>query len=77
MAKKFEQGGAYLKGLRENIGLKQRSVAELLDLPYYTILAQIEAGNTKLPPSLWERMAKILGVDPAEFSANLTTFYES
>lgn len=74
---KWDQAGAYLRGLRTNIGLKQSPVAERLGFPYPTVLDVIERGSARLPPDKWEPLAKILGVEPAEFTANLREFYDN
>lgn len=71
-----KQAGEYLKRLRTDARLTQREVAEALGLSYYTLIAQIEAGKTRLPPDKQAAMAKVLGIRRYALAQRLLQFYD-
>lgn len=71
-----KQGGAFLKALRQHRGLTQRDVAETLNINYYTMIAQIEAGSARMPPDHFVAYAKCLGVQPELFIKKLMAYYD-
>jgi len=55
--------GSVIKAKREEIGMTQKALADLLGLNYYTMISQIERGYVTLPPSMWVPMANALRFD--------------
>ena len=70
------EAGDYLKRVRNDAGLTQRELAERLNLKYYTFISQVENGQGRLPPKLWVRTAKALGVDVREFALAMLSYYD-
>lgn len=70
------RGGKFLQLLRNHKGITQRELAVKLDLNYYTMISQIEAGSTRIPPNLYTAYAKALGVDVVLFTKKLMEFYD-
>ena len=69
-------GGKFLQTLRKNAGLTQREVAIKLKLNYYTMISQIEAGSTRIPPDLFIAYSKALNVDQVLFVQKIMEFYD-
>jgi transcriptional regulator with XRE-family HTH domain len=70
------EGGDYVKQLRVAAGLTQKDLAEALNLKYYTFISQLENGQGRLPPNLYVKTAKALGVDTKEFALAMLEFYD-
>ena len=70
------EAGRWLKELREQRGLSQRGLAELVDAEYYTFISQIEAGKGRIPPDRYVDWAQALGVDAKSFVQNLLQYYD-
>ncbi len=70
------EAGKWLKELREARGLTQRQLAERVGVDYYTFISQLEVGRGRIPPDRYERWARALGVNPADFVRNLLRFYD-
>lgn len=70
------EGGDYVKRLRLDAGLTQRELSERLNLKYYTFISQLENGQGRLPPNLWVKTARALGVDVKEFALSMLSFYD-
>ena len=68
--------GILLKTLRKNAGLTQRDVALSLDMRYYTMVAQMEAGTSRIPPDSYVTYADCLGVDRKKFVQKLMQYYD-
>lgn len=68
--------GGYVQRLRLAAGLTQRDLAMKLNLKYYSFISQVENGQGRLPPYLWVKTAKALGVDIKEFSLCLLEYYD-
>jgi transcriptional regulator with XRE-family HTH domain len=71
-------GGKWLQGLRKQSGLTQQKLAALLNLPYYTFIAQIENGHAKLPEKLYRDYSKALSISDDDydwFFANCLKYY--
>jgi len=68
--------GEYLSALRKDKGLTQRDLSEELNLKYYTFISQVENGQGRLPPKLWVKTAKSLGVNVQEFSLKMLEYYD-
>lgn len=67
-ARNRELIGAYLKEKRMALGLTQREMLDRIGSDaWFTSWSAIEIGQRNLPPSSWETVAKILGVDRQEF----------
>lgn len=71
-----KDGGLFIKALRNQAGLTQREVAVALDMNYYTMVAQMEAGTARIPPDSYVAYAKVLGVDHAKFVRKLMQYYD-
>lgn len=69
-------GGTYLKGLRTAAQLTQREVALALNMNYYTMIAQMEAGTARIPPDTYTEYAKVLGVNEVTFTMQLLSYYD-
>jgi transcriptional regulator with XRE-family HTH domain len=67
--------GSWLKSLREERGLSQRELAELLSLDYYTFISQLETGRGKIPEQRYVQWAEALGQDPQSFVQTLLKHY--
>ncbi|MBX9933746.1 MAG: helix-turn-helix domain-containing protein [Methylobacterium sp.] len=71
-----KQGGRFLKQLREDRGLSQKQLADLVGAEYYTFISQLETGRGRIPPDRYDAWAEALGVDVREFVQNLMRFYD-
>lgn len=71
-----KEGGIFIKALRTHAGITQREVAVALDMNYYTMVAQMEAGTARIPPDSYAAYAKVLGVDPEKFVRKLMQYYD-
>ena len=71
-----KRGGMHMKKLRENAGLTQRELALAVDINYYTFISQLENGSGRVPPNLYEKFAKALGVKPAVMAKKLLMYYD-
>ena len=74
--KRRSEAGIFVKALRAQQALTQRDVAVALNLNYYTMISQIEAGSARIPPDLYVAYAKVLKVPPALFVKKLLEFYD-
>lgn len=70
------EAGSWLKAAREQVGMSQRELANVLGLQVYTFISQVEGGKGRVPPERYEAYAKALGVDPGEFARKMLSFYE-
>jgi transcriptional regulator with XRE-family HTH domain len=70
------EAGLWLKALRKNAGLSQRSLAQAVGFPYYTTIAQIEVGKLRLQPDRYEAYAQTLNVDTQDFIKQLMSYYD-
>lgn len=70
------EGGRWLKQCRENAGLSQRQLAELVGAEYYTFISQLETGRGRIPPDRYHLWAEALGIPPKEFVRNVLRFYD-
>lgn len=68
--------GIWLKSLREERGLSQRDLADLLNLDYYTFISQLETGRGKIPEHRYAEWAIALGQDPRSFVQTLLKYYQ-
>ena len=67
--------GLWLRTLREERGLSQRALADLLSLDYYTFISQLETGRGKIPEQRYAEWAEALGQDPKRFVKILMSYY--
>jgi transcriptional regulator with XRE-family HTH domain len=70
------EGGRWLKERRENVGLSQRQLAELVGAEYYTFISQLETGRGRIPPDRYRLWAQALRMPPKEFVRNILRFYD-
>ena len=70
------KAGLWLRDLRENRGLSQRQLANLVGAEYYTFISQVENGRGRIPAARYLEWAKALGVAPAEFVRTLMKYYD-
>jgi len=68
--------GLWLRALREEQGLSQRELADMLSLDYYTFISQLENGRGKIPVHRYREWAHALGQDPQDFVKVLLMHYE-
>ena len=71
-----KDGGQWLKSLREEKGLSQRKLADLIGTDYYTFISQLETGRGRIPPDRYRVWSEALGVDQREFVKNVLKFYD-
>ncbi len=68
--------GLWLKKLREDQGLSQRDLADLLSLDYYTFISQLENGRGRIPVHRYAEWAEALCEDQRSFVRKLLSYYE-
>jgi len=68
--------GLWLRSLREEQGLSQRELADILSLEYYTFISQLENGRGKIPTHRYVEWARALGQNPQDFVRMLLKHYE-
>lgn len=68
--------GGWLRELREEQGLSQRDLSEVLGLDYYTFISQLENGRGKIPSNRYRDWAQALGQDPKTFVRQLLMHYD-
>lgn len=68
--------GLWLRSLREDQGLSQRELADILSLEYYTFISQIENGRGKIPTHRYIEWAQALNQNPKSFVQTLFKHYE-
>lgn len=71
-----QMAGRWLKQLREEAGLSQRDLSNIMGFEYYTFVSQIESGRGRIPPDRYEAYAKALNVRPDRFVRELLRFYD-
>jgi transcriptional regulator with XRE-family HTH domain len=71
-----QEGGRWLKELREHAGLSQREMASLVKTDYYTFISQLENGRGRVPPDCYHAWAGALGVAPRQFVKNILKYYD-
>jgi transcriptional regulator with XRE-family HTH domain len=71
-----QEAGRWLKSAREQAGLTQAQLSELVGLRYYTFVSQVESGAGRLPIETQAAWAKALRLDEAEFARTLLAYYE-
>tara|TARA_Y100000766_G_C18868283_1_gene586940 strand:+ start:374 stop:712 length:339 start_codon:yes stop_codon:yes gene_type:complete len=71
-----QQGGAWLKSLREARGLSQRQLASRVSVEYYTFISQIESGKGRVPAERLVEWADALEYDRAQFAKTLMKYYD-
>ena len=70
------EGGRWLKHCRENAGLSQRQLAELVGAEYYTFISQLETGRGRIPPDRYQVWAHALKIPPRDFVRQVLRFYD-
>lgn len=70
------EAGRWLKTLREEAGLSQRDLAQLVGAEYYTFISQLETGRGRIPPDRYEAWAAALHVEPRAFVRDMLRFYD-
>ena len=68
--------GAWLKQAREEAGLSQRELANILNLEYYTFISQLENGRGKIPSNRYREWAGALKVDEKIFAKTMLRYYD-
>jgi transcriptional regulator with XRE-family HTH domain len=71
-----QEAGGWLKGLREHAGLSQRELAKAVGAKYYSFIAQVECGFSRLPITSMKNWARELGVPAPRFARQLLSYYE-
>lgn len=68
--------GRWLRERREEKGLSQRQLAELVGVEYYTFISQLENGRGRIPPDKYRVWASALDMESREFVLALLPFYD-
>lgn len=71
-----KKAGEHLKNLRMAVEKTQRDVANDCGFEYYTMISQIEAGRTRVPPQQLVAYAKSLKVSPKKLVKDLMQWYD-
>ena len=71
-----KEAGRWLKDRREERGLSQRQLAELIGVEYYTFISQLETGRGRIPADKYRTWAHVLGMDARDFVLALLPFYD-
>jgi len=71
-----QEGGAWLRALREKAGLSQRELAAAVGLDYYSFISQIESGKGRIPTAQMKNWAEALKVSPRDFAIRMMRFYD-
>jgi len=71
-----QEAGRWLKAAREQAGLTQAQLSDLVGLRYYTFVSQVESGVGRLPIETQAAWAKALGLGQADFARTLLGYYE-
>ncbi len=67
--KNYESIGSFIRDKRIDASLKQKELADIICLEYYTLISSIELGYTTIPPAHWRNIAKALKIDEFDFSS--------
>ncbi len=76
LARRRQEGGAWLRALREKARLSQRELAESVGQVYYSFVSQIEAGKGRVPIAQMELWANALQVSHSYFARGVLKFYD-
>lgn len=76
MAVLRKSAGEWLKGLREQCGLSQTDLAELIGVDYYSFVSQIENGRGRIPSGRYARWADALGLPRRDFVCKILSYYD-
>ncbi|MDC1427928.1 helix-turn-helix domain-containing protein [Rhodospirillaceae bacterium] len=71
-----KEAGLWLKAIRSDLGVSQRTLAERVNMEYYTFISQIEAGRGRIPAERLQDWAIALEMDPAVFAKKLMQYYD-
>ena len=71
-----KEAGRWLRARRDALGISQRTLAERVNMEYYTFISQIESGRGRVPPDRMKLWAQALEVDPREFAIKLMKYYD-
>lgn len=71
-----EEGGSWLRRKREEAGLTQKELSEILDLKIYTFISQVELGRGRIPFERYAEWARALKIDEYEFATKALSYYE-
>jgi transcriptional regulator with XRE-family HTH domain len=71
-----QEGGRWLRELREKRGLSQRELAKKVGAEYYTLVSQLEHGRGRIPPDRYLIWADALGVEPRTLVGGLMAYYD-
>jgi transcriptional regulator with XRE-family HTH domain len=70
------EGGRWLRKCREEAGLSQRELAQLVGAEYYTFISQLETGRGRIPPDRYHIWAEALKIPPKDFVQSVLRFYD-
>lgn len=76
VARLRKEGGKWLKSLREQRGLSQKDLAELVEVQFHTFISQLENGRGRIPPERYEAWAAALNVPSHHFVERVLSFYD-
>lgn len=74
-AKLTAEAGAWLKSLREQRGISQAEMVQILGYKYRSDISLLENGKSYLPPRLLRAYAEAVGLEPRAFVKQLLSYY--
>jgi len=70
------EAGRWLRELRNERGLSQRELKQLVGVRDAAFISQLENGKGRIPPDRYLIWAHALGVEPREFVRKLLSYYD-
>src|SRR5262245_33828106 len=70
------EAGDWLQRIREKVGLTQRDVALAVGFAHDRTVRQVELGKAPISSRRYEAWARVLRVDPFEFTCTLKRLYD-
>lgn len=69
-----QQAGIWLRDRRNEAGLSQRALANLVGFEYYTFISQLESGRGKVPSDRYAAYADAVKVPAREFATTMLRY---
>lgn len=74
--KSRETAGTWLRDARLRANITQREIARAIGLEYISMVSQIEAGKSRVPPGRYADYARALKMKPQDFVRELLKHYD-